>query len=364
MVMTAPDPATLINLAEFEAAAAGSLAPMVRDYYAAGAMDEITLRDNREAFDRIAIRYHVLAGVADRDLSTQVLGNRHDWPVLIAPTAFARLAHADGEAGVARAAAGAGVTQVLSTLSTTSLEDVAKAAPGGTRWFQLYVFKDRGVTADLVRRAEAAGYQAIVMTVDAPILGRRERDARNRFTLTDGLTAANLTSTMGRVASDGADSGLFQYFATMIDPGLTWDDLAWLCSLTTLPVLVKGVVRGDDAERAISHGAAGVIVSNHGGRQLDTAISSIDALSDVAEAVDGRGAVLMDGGVRRGTDIVKALALGANAVLVGRPILWGLAVGGEAGVARVLAILRDEFDLAMALCGARNVEDLWPDLLV
>ncbi|GMU41433.1 MAG: alpha-hydroxy-acid oxidizing enzyme [Chloroflexota bacterium] len=362
--MTPPDPATLINLAEFEAAANERLTPMVRDYYAAGAMDEITLRDNREAFERIAIRYHVLGGVGDRDLSTQILGRRHDWPVLIAPTAFARLAHEDGEAGVARAAAAAGVTQVLSTLSTTSLEEVAKAAPGGMRWFQLYVFRDRGVTADLVRRAEAAGYEAIVMTVDAPILGRRERDARNRFSLPEGLTAANLSSTMSRVASDGGDSGLFQYFATMIDPGLTWDDLAWLCSLTTLPVLVKGVVRGDDAERAITHGAAGVIVSNHGGRQLDTAISTIDALADVAEAVDGRGAVLLDGGVRRGTDIVKALALGASAVLIGRPALWGLAVGGEAGVARVLAILRDEFDLAMALCGARNVEDLWPDLLV
>ncbi|MDA0270119.1 MAG: alpha-hydroxy acid oxidase [Chloroflexi bacterium] len=364
MTSTTPNLDNLINLAEIEAAAQTALAPMVRDYYAAGAMDEITLRDNREAFDRIAIRYHVLGGTSERDLSTQILGRKHDWPVLIAPTAFARLAHPDGEIGVARAASAAGVTQVLSTLSTTSLEDVARAVPDGARWFQLYVFRDRGLTADLVRRAEAAGYEAIVMTVDTPILGRRERDARNRFSLPEGLNAANLNAAMSRVASDGGDSGLFQFFARMVDPGLTWDDLEWLCSLTTLPVLVKGVVRGDDAERAITHGAAGVIVSNHGGRQLDTAISSIDALADVAEAVDGRGAVLMDGGIRRGTDIVKALASGASAVLIGRPALWGLAVGGEAGVARVLAILRDEFDLAMALCGARNVEDLWPDLLV
>jgi 4-hydroxymandelate oxidase len=364
MTSTTPDLDQFINLAEIEAAAQAALAPMVRDYYAAGAMDEITLRDNREAFDRIAIRYHVLGGTSERNLSTQILGRKHDWPVLTAPTAFARLAHPDGEIGVARATAAAGVTQVLSTLSTTSLEDVARAVPDGARWFQLYVFRDRGLTADLVRRAEAAGYEAIVMTVDTPILGRRERDARNRFSLPEGLSAANLGAAMSRVASDGDDSGLFQFFARMMDPGLTWDDLEWLCSLTTLPVLVKGVVRGDDAERAITHGAAGVIVSNHGGRQLDTAISSIDALSDVAEAVDGRGAVLMDGGIRRGTDIVKALASGASAVLIGRPALWGLAVGGEAGVARVLAILRDEFDLAMALCGARNVEDLWPDLLV
>lgn len=353
-----------INLFEYEALAKDRLSPLAWDYFSSGAMDEVTLRDNREAFERIAIRYHVLAGTSERDLSTQVLGQRLDLPLLIAPTAFARLAHPEGECAVARAAAGEGVTQVLSTLSTTSLEDVAKAAPDGNRWFQLYVFKDRGLTADLVRRAEAAGYGAIVMTVDAPLLGKRERDARNRFALPEGLTAANLTAQLARIGSDGTDSGLFQFFAQVLDPGLTWDDLEWLASLTTLPVLVKGVVRGDDAERAIERGCAGVIVSNHGGRQLDTAISSIDALPEVAEAVDGRGAVLVDGGVRRGTDIVKALALGASAVLIGRPVLWGLAAGGEDGVRRVLRILRAEFDLAMALCGASNVEELWPDLLV
>lgn len=353
-----------INLFEFEALAKERLSPLAWDYYSSGALDEITLRDNREAFERIAIRYHVLAGTAERDLSAQVLGERHDLPILIAPTAFARLAHDEGERAVARAAAAEGVTQVLSTLSTTSLEDVSKAAPDGNRWFQLYVFKDRGLTADLVRRAEASGYQAIVMTVDAPMLGKRERDARNRFSLPDGITAANLSTQLARIPSDGTDSGLFQFFTSVLDPGLTWDDVEWLTSLTTLPVLVKGVVRGDDAERAIERGCAGVIVSNHGGRQLDTAISSIDALPEVAEAVDGRGAVLVDGGIRRGSDIVKSLALGANAVLVGRPILWGLAVGGEDGVRSVLQILRAEFDLAMALCGASSVEELWPDLLV
>ncbi len=353
-----------INLFEYEALAKDRLSPLAWDYFSSGAMDEVTLRDNREAFERIAIRYHVLAGTAERDLSTQILGQEHGLPLLIAPTAFARLAHPEGECAVARAAAAEGVTQVLSTLSTTSLEEVAKAAPDGNRWFQLYVFKDRGLTADLVRRAEASGYQAIVMTVDAPMLGKRERDARNRFALPEGLTAANLSAQLARIGSDGTDSGLFQFFASVLDPGLTWDDVEWLASLTTLPVLVKGVVRGDDAERAIERGCAGVIVSNHGGRQLDTAISSIDALPEVAEAVDGRGAVLVDGGVRRGTDIVKALALGASAVLVGRPVLWGLAADGEDGVRRVLRILRNEFDLAMALCGASNVEELWPDLLV
>ena len=359
--MTDLDP---INLFEYEALAKDRLSPLAWDYFSSGAMDEVTLRDNREAFERIAIRYHVLAGTASRDLSTQILGQQHDLPLLIAPTAFARLAHPDGECAVARAAASEGVTQVLSTLSTTSLEEVAKAAPDGHRWFQLYVFKDRGLTADLVRRAEAAGYGAIVMTVDAPMLGKRERDARNRFALPEGLTAANLTAQLSRIGSDGTDSGLFQFFAGVLDPGLTWDDVEWLASLTTLPVIVKGVVRGDDAERAIERGCAGVIVSNHGGRQLDTAISSIDALPEVAEAVDGRGAVLVDGGVRRGTDIVKALALGASAVLIGRPVLWGLAADGEDGVRRVLRILRTEFDLAMALCGASSVEELWPELLV
>ncbi|MEX1022919.1 MAG: alpha-hydroxy acid oxidase [Dehalococcoidia bacterium] len=364
MTVTNPQDGAPINLAEFEALARERLSPLAWDYYASGALDEITLRDNREAFERLAIRYHVLAGTAERDLSTQVLGQTHDLPLLIAPTAFARLAHDGGESAVARAAAAEGVTQVLSTLSTISLEDVAKAAPGGSRWFQLYVFKDRGLTADLVRRAEASGYEAIVMTVDAPLLGRRERDARNRFALPEGLSAANLAANLGRVASDGTDSGLFQFFASVLDPGLTWDDVEWLASLTTLPILVKGVVRGDDAERAVERGVGGVIVSNHGGRQLDTAVSSIDALPEVAEAVDGRAAVLLDGGVRRGTDIVKALALGASAVLIGRPVLWGLAVDGEDGVRRVLQILREEFDLAMALCGASNVGELWPDLLV
>lgn len=330
-----------INLAEYEALAKQRLPSLAWDYYASGAMDEITLRDNREAFDRIAIRYHVLGGTGERDLSMQIMGHDHDWPVLIAPTAFARLAHPDGEIGVARAAAAEGVTQVLSTLSTTSLEDVAKAAPGGRRWFQLYVFRDRGLTTDLVRRAEAAGYEAIVMTVDAPMLGKRERDARNRFALPEGLTAANLAGPLARIGSDGSDSGLFQFFASVLDPGLTWDDVEWLVSLTSLPVIVKGVVRGDDAERAVERGVGGVIVSNHGGRQLDTAIATIDALPEVAEAVDGRAAVL-----------------------IGRPVLWGLAVDGEAGVQHVLQILRTELDHAMALCGVQNVGELWPDLLV
>jgi len=355
------DPA--INLAEVEARALGRLTPMARDYYASGAIDEVTLRWNREAYERIAMRPRALVDVSARDLSTTILGRRHPWPVIIAPTAFQRLAHPDGEAAVARAAAAAGVTMTLSTLASTSIEDVAAAASDAPRWFQLYVFRDRALTAALVERAEAAGYEAIVLTVDAPLLGRRERDARNRFALPEGMTAANLADALARVSSDGHDSGLFQFFASQIDPGFTWSDLAALCASTRLPVLVKGVLRADDAARAIEAGARGVIVSNHGGRQLDTALASIDALPEVVEAVAGRAPVLVDGGVRRGTDILKALALGADAVLLGRPILWGL-VDGEPGVRHVLQLLHAEFDLAMALAGCASRAAVTRDLVV
>ncbi|MSQ31433.1 MAG: alpha-hydroxy-acid oxidizing protein [Dehalococcoidia bacterium] len=341
---------------------------MARDYYASGALDEITLRENRAAYDRIALRYHVLADVGVRDTSTPILGRVHPWPVVIAPTAFMRLADPDGEVAVARAAHAEGVTQTISALSTASLEEIAAAVPEGSRWFQLYVFRDRELTRDLVRRAEAAGCTAIELTADTPVLGRRERDARNAFALPPGLSMPNLARLGEGIrapgTAPGSDSILLQFFAAQVDPALSWRDLDWLCSITSLPVLVKGVVRGDDAARAIEAGAAGVVVSNHGGRQLDTAIATIDALPEVAAAVDGRGAVLVDGGVRRGTDILKAIALGAQAVQIGRPVLWALAVGGEAGVRRMLAILREDFDRAMALAGTPDLASITPDLIV
>jgi 4-hydroxymandelate oxidase len=351
-----------INLFEYEALAQQRLTSMAWDYYASGALDEITLRWNREAFDRLAIRYHVLTGGDKRDLSTSILGRQHEWPVLIAPTAFARLAHEDGEVAIARAAAASGVTQVLSTLSTVTLEDVASAT-SAPKWFQLYIFRDRELTAELVRRAEAAGYEAIVLTVDAPVLGRRERDARNRFALPEGLIAANIDAHLSKIAAEGGDSALAHFFATQIDSSLTWEDVDWVASLTDLPILVKGVVRGDDAGRAIERGCAGVIVSNHGGRQLDTSVATVDALPEVVAAVDGQAAILLDGGIRRGTDVVKALALGADGVLIGRPVLWGLAVDGQASVEHVLRLLRREFEHAMALCGASSLSELTPDLL-
>jgi 4-hydroxymandelate oxidase len=311
----------------------------------------------------MALRYHVLVDVTHRSTKATVLGEEIDLPVLVAPTAFQRLACDDGEIATARAAASSRTIMILSTPSTCTIEDVGAVA--GPKWFQLYVYTDRGLTKALVERAEAAGMKAVVLTVDAPVLGRRERDMRNRFHLPDGIRLANVPSSgsVPRPTAQG-ESGLATHFASGIDAGLTWRDVDWLRSITRLPVLIKGIVRGDDASRAIDHGAAGIIVSNHGGRQLDTAIASVRALPEVVEAVEGRAEVLLDGGIRRGTDVVKALALGARAVLIGRPIVWGLAAGGESGARRVLGLLRDEVDLAMALCGCPTVGDISRDLVV
>jgi 4-hydroxymandelate oxidase len=363
-----------LTCADQHAIAAERLPKMAYDYYASGAEGERTLADNVEAWQRIRLRPRCLVDVATRDLTTTVLGRRVSMPVLVAPTAFQRLAHPEGELATARATASAGTVMVLSTLANTTLEDVATAyagvdgvtseSPGG-RWFQLYVYKDRGVTRSLVERAEAAGYDALVLTVDAPLFGRRLRDMRNGFALPDGLTAANVSPAgIGEVAGVAGDSGLATYIAAMLDQGLTWRDVAWLRSITRLPIVVKGVLRGDDAALAMEHGAAGVVVSNHGGRQLDTTVATADALREVVDAVAERGEVFVDGGVRRGTDILKAVALGARAVLVGRPVLWGLAADGEAGVRQALGMLRAELDLAMALCGCATIEAITRDLTV
>jgi len=356
------DGVPFLNLAEIELAAREQLAPLAYEYYVGGANDEVTIRENRAAFERLSLRYRVLVDVSRRSTSTTVLGTSVDFPVLVAPTAFQRLACDEGEMATARAAAASGTVMILSTASTCTIEDVG--AIGGHLWFQLYVYADRGMTKALVERAEASGMRAIVLTVDAPMLGRRERDLRNRFHLPDGVRLANVPSSGSVPMPTGhGESGLANHFASGIDAALTWKDVDWLRSITKLPVLIKGIVRGDDAARAVDHGAAGVIVSNHGGRQLDTAIASVRALPEVAEAVAGRAEVLLDGGVRRGTDVIKALALGARAVLLGRPVVWGLAVGGESGARRVLELLRAEVDLAMALCGCPSVDDISRDLV-
>lgn len=354
---------TALNLHELEALARERLSPMAYDYYASGSDDESCLRRNRRAMDRWTLRHRVLVDVSRRDLSTTVLGQELSMPVAVAPTAFHRLADPQGELATVRGAGAARTLFILSTLSNTAVEEVVAAASGPV-WFQLYCYKDRGATRALVERARAAGAKALVLTVDAPLLGRRERDVRNRFHLPEGLTVENLTARgLGDVPAAALDSGLAAYVATLLDQSLTWKDLEWLAGLAGLPVLVKGVVRGDDAVRAVEHGAAGIVVSNHGGRQLDASPATLDALPEVAEAVAGRAEILVDGGFRRGGDVLKALALGARAVLVGRPVLWGLAVGGEAGVQGVLEMLRAELDLAMALCGCPTVADVTPDLI-
>ncbi len=353
---------SLLNLADYQEAARTRLDKPTFDYYAGGSYDEITLSENHRAYDRIRLRYRVLRDVSHRDLSTTVLGSTIDLPILVAPTAFQSMASPEGEVATVKAAGRFGTIMIVSTLSNRPIEDITAAATTPV-WFQLYVYRDRGATRALVQRAEEAGCEALVLTVDAQLWGERERDARNQFRLPDGLKMSNLFAGMEEFPENVTGSGLAAYVASMFDPSLCWKDLAWLSSISRLPVVVKGIVHPDDARLALEHGADGVVVSNHGGRQVDTAPATIEVLSQVCEVVDGRGEVIVDGGIRRGSDVVKALALGARAVAVGRPVLWGLAVDGQAGVEKVFAILRREFDTVMGLCGANRVAELSPDLV-
>jgi len=340
---------------EAERVARERLTPAAYDYYAGGAEDEVTLSANVEAWRRWRVRYRVLVDVRGRDLSTTALGRRIAMPVGVAPTAFQRLAHADAEVATARAAAREGVPFVLSSLSTTRLEEVAKAldaAPENTdaqRWFQLYLYKDRKTGEALVARAERAGVGAIVLTADTPVLGRRERDLKAGHVI--DARPANFDAD---VKPAGSGAAMLKEIFGGLDDGLTWRDVDWLRTITSLPILVKGVVHPDDARLALDHGAAGVVVSNHGGRQLDGAVASLEVLPEVVNAVGDRAEVYLDGGVRRGADVVMALALGARAVLVGRPALYGLAFGGSKGVEQVLEILREETENALALLGCRS----------
>jgi 4-hydroxymandelate oxidase len=357
------DKRDFVSLFDFETAARKKLPQTAGDYYASGASDEITLRENHAAYDRIKLRPRVLIDISKRDLTTTVLGETISMPIMVSPTAFHCMADPEGEVATARAAGKADTIMIISTLATRSIEAVVAAATGPT-WFQLYYYKDRNATLSLIQRAEAAGCSAIALTVDAQIWGRRERDVKNRFRLPKGLSIKNLqTAGKGDFPKEDADSGLASYVSWQFDPAMSWKDLDWLCSKTRLPVLLKGVLHPEDARLAVDHGAAGVIVSNHGGRQLDTVPATIEALPGIVEAVDGRIEVHIDGGIRRGTDVFKAIALGAKAVGVGRPIIWGLAVGGEEGASHVLQTLRKEFELSMRLCGCTTVEEIEKDLL-
>jgi 4-hydroxymandelate oxidase len=340
---------TPVNVADYERLAKETLDPGAWGYYAGGAGDELTLRENEAAWARWCFRPRVLVDVAGAATTVTVLGQELGLPLLIAPVAFQRMAHEDGEAGTARAARDAGTIMCVSTMTTTPLDEVA--AQGSLRWFQLYVFRDEGLNRSLVDQAREHGYTGLVLTVDAPVLGLRERDLRTGFTISPDITVASL----GR-------GGLtpLEAFA-MVSPSVTWHDVERFAIEAGLPVVLKGIQTAEDAFLAVEHGAAAIVVSNHGGRQLDGVRATIDLLPECVEAVDGRIPVLIDGGIRRGTDVVKALALGARAALAARPFVWGLATGGEAGVRHVLELLREEIRVSLALLGCTSPEQLRPE---
>ncbi|XP_072546434.1 2-Hydroxyacid oxidase 1 [Salminus brasiliensis] len=346
---------------DFEHRAKRALPKAVFDYYFSGADEQESLSDNVAAFSRWRLFPRVLRDVSRLDMSTTVLSQKLSMPVCVAATAMQRMAHPDGETATARACLSSGTGMMLSSWATSTIEEVAEAAPGGLRWMQLYIYKDRALTHSLVKRAEEAGYKGIFVTVDTPYLGKRRDDVRNRFKLPSHLRMANFESPDLAFSSKegyGEDSGLAVYVAQAIDPSLKWEDVAWLKRITSLPVVVKGVLRAEDAREALKYGVDGILVSNHGARQLDCVPATIDALPEIVEAVDGRVEVYLDGGIRRGTDVLKALALGAKAVFVGRPVLWGLACEGEKGVSDVLQMLREELQLALALAGCRSLKEV------
>jgi 4-hydroxymandelate oxidase len=339
-----------ITVADYEPLARERTDPAAWDYQAGGSGDEVSLAENRASWDRIRLRPRVMVNVAKRDLSTTAFGVDLAHPIVVAPTADHSLSHPDGERATARGTAAGGGLFTLSTISSVSMEDVAAAAPGGPRWFQLYVPADREECRTLVERAAAAGYSAVAVTVDLPLPGNRERDLRSGFEIDLGVHLP-------------AEQPVDPETGIVVLPTFGWDELAWLRSVCPMPLVVKGVLRADDALRAVDAGCDGVWVSNHGGRQLDTSVAGADALQEIADAVGDRALLVVDGGVRRGIDALKGLALGADLVAIGRPALWGLAVDGADGVRRIIEILCDELSLAMALSGCRAIGDIGRDLL-
>jgi 4-hydroxymandelate oxidase len=348
----------VFRLADFEPLARAAMDEAAFEYVAGGSWDEITLADNDAAWRRRRLRPRVLVDVSQVDPSTTLLGSSTALPLAIAPMAVHGLAHPDGEAATARAAAAAGVPFILSTTSSRSIEEVAAAAPDATRWFQLYVQDDMAVTRSLVERAAATGYGAIVLTVDLPVLGYRDRDRRSGFVLPALGNFAATPATHANHKRDGGDR-----FVASTWNALTWADIASIRSWSGLPLVLKGILTAEDGRLAVDHGADGVVVSNHGARQLDRVPATADVVAEVVAAVGGRAEVWVDGGVRRGLDLAIALALGARGVLVGRPILWALAAGGQAGVERALAILREEFEITLRLLGTPTPADIRPEHL-
>jgi 4-hydroxymandelate oxidase len=343
----------IVALREFEAFARLAMAPDAFDYVAGGSWDEETLAENDAAWHRYRLRPRVLVDVSSVDTSAQLLGKRSAMPVAVAPMAVHALAHPDGEMATARAASDAGIPFTHSTTSSRSIEEVAAAAPDGRRWFQLYVQRDRGRTRELVERAATAGYEALLLTVDLPRLGYRERDRRSGFELPP---LGNFSPTAPATHAAGAHAAGFEMLDDQQEVGLTWDDVGAIRSWSNMAFVLKGILTEEDARIAVEHEVDAVVVSNHGARQLDRVAAAIDVLERIADAVAGRTELWVDGGVRRGLDLLIARALGARGVLIGRPILWALATDGEAGVARALEILRDEFEVALTLLGTPTLD--------
>ena len=354
-VPTSQSSVEAVSLSDFESLARERIPRMAYEYISGGAADEITLRWNRESFDRIRLRPRILVDVSNLDTRVTLFGQEMPFPILLAPTAYHRLLHPEGELATVKGAGAAGATLVASMLATTTIDEMAKAA---TRplWFQTYILKDRGFTRDLVQRAEGLGCKALCVTVDSPVVGVRNRDQRARFALPPEMERANLKGLMRPGGNLRPPEG--DIYTPILDASIVWKEIDWLRSFARAPVLLKGVLNPDDADRAVKAGASGIIVSNHGARNLDTVPATIDALPEVADKVAGRIPILMDSGVRRGTDVLKALAMGATATLIGRPYLYGLGVAGSEGVRRVVNILHTEFKIAMALAGRPSLRDL------
>ena len=344
----------LASIFDYEKAAKTKMTPMAWEYVSGGAGDEITLAWNHDAYGDIKLRNRVLVDVSKIDTATKLFDQDLAHPILVAPTAYHKLVHRDGEIATAQGAGRARAPMIVSSFATTKIEEIARAA-SGPLWFQLYVQPDREFTRDLVARVHAAGVKALVLTVDTPVLGARNRETRIGFKLPAGVTRENLVGLDARVASATHRPPEGQIYSAVLEPRLTWKDVDWLRSISKVPVLLKGILDPDDAKHAVTSGASGIIVSNHGARNLDTVPATITALPRVTEAVNGRIPVLVDGGIRRGTDILKALALGASAVAIGRPYLYGLAVNGSAGVTHVVDILKTELEMAMALTGRTTI---------
>jgi isopentenyl diphosphate isomerase/L-lactate dehydrogenase-like FMN-dependent dehydrogenase len=370
------------NVEDIRSIATRKLPMAVKDFIEGGAEDEITLHRNRDSFQAIELRHRVLTDVSTRDQTTTILGTPVESPLVLAPIGLAALAHPEGERAAARAAANKGIISTLSSSSTWSLEDVAEATPDAARWFQLYIWRDREVTREVVERARAAGYRALVVTVDVPVAARRERDLRNGFEIPPRPTIRQAGDVLRHVewftrrgwdevfghglvmGNFGKKSGIgkrvvmMDYVNTMFDPSVTWDDLEWLKSIWGGDILIKGITNQDDAREAVARGANGVWVSNHGGRQLDGLPATIDVLPGIVDAVDGKAEVFLDSGVRRGSDVIKALARGARACMIGRPYVYGLGAGGQVGVERVIDHIRAEIDATLALIGCSSVGKL------